>query len=406
VSHHPLPPHPTPHTIAGQLFDIEAITKAGKAAGAIVGWDLAHTVGNVPLRLHEWGVDFAVWCGYKYLNSGPGGMAGAFLHDRYADETLEDRPHLAGWWGHAKDTRFKMGPDFSPTRGVSGWQLSNPPVFPVVALRASLDLFDAAGMGRVRAKSLAMTGYLEALLVGRREAEGVSSSSSSSAPSAESGPTPLLPPGEVTILTPADPRARGAQLSLSFSLPVRRIFNKLGARGVVVDIREVREVQEGGGGGEKGGDKFWSSQCPLPRHLTTLAPSPLSFPFSCIAAPRHARGPRAPVQHGARGSRLCPPPRRGRCRGAEGGDRGGQGGGGAGGGGKGGQGGGRAGRGVCRGHCEHGCGRSERRPSVEGQAGRRGVGRGGRRPGMRHAPSHEGGGADFLACLHCAPSCD
>lgn len=149
----------------GQLFDISAITAAGHAAGAIVGIDLAHAVGNVPLHLHDWGVDFAAWCSYKYLNSGPGGIAGAFVHSRWADTPMSERPFFAGWWGHRRETRFKMGPDFHAQEGAARFQLSNPPVLQTAALRASLDTFAEAGwMGPLRAKSVVLTAYLEALL--------------------------------------------------------------------------------------------------------------------------------------------------------------------------------------------------------------------------------------------------
>jgi kynureninase len=153
-------------------------------------------------------------------------MAGAFLHERFAEETLAERPHFAGWWGHRKSDRFKMGDAFVPSPGIAGWQLSNPPVLPMAALRASLDVFTAAGgMGPLRAKSEALTGYMEALLARELGMDSGSGSGSS---------------GEVRRLTPADPAARGAQLSLSFSLPVRDIYRRLGEEGVIVDIREVR----------------------------------------------------------------------------------------------------------------------------------------------------------------------
>ena len=146
----------------GQAFDLAEIVRLGQAQGAIVGVDLAHAVGNLPLALHDSGVDFAVWCHYKYLNSGPGAVAGCFVHERHANT---DRPRFAGWWGHEKDTRFRMAPEFVPTPGAEGWQLSNPPILGLAPLRASLELFDkAGGMDAIRTKSLKLTGLLEALI--------------------------------------------------------------------------------------------------------------------------------------------------------------------------------------------------------------------------------------------------
>lgn len=207
----------------GQLLDIPTITAAAHAVGAIAGWDLAHAVGNVPLHLHDWGVDFAAWCTYKYMNSGPGGIGGAFVHERHAECGTGggSRPRLAGWWGHRKEDRFKMGSDFIPTPGASGWQLSNPPVFQTAALRASLDVFTGAGgMGPLRERALVLTRYLELLL------------------QAELG-------SAVSVLTPSDPSARGCQLSLSFTTPVKDIARALGEEGVIIDTREVRRRAPG-----------------------------------------------------------------------------------------------------------------------------------------------------------------
>lgn len=196
----------------GQLFDMAAITEAGHAVGAKVGFDLAHAVGNAELRLHDWGVDFAVWCNYKYVNSGPGAIAGAFLHERYAhDATL---PRMAGWWGHNKADRFKMEPDFVPDPGAPGFQLSNPPVLQTVAVEASLEIFDQATLPALRAKALRLTMFLELAL---QEALG---------------------PDHVTIITPADPNARGCQLSLQFARPVRSVHTAIEAAGVYCDVRE------------------------------------------------------------------------------------------------------------------------------------------------------------------------
>ena len=146
----------------GQAFDMERITRAGHAQGCVVGFDLAHAAGNLRLKLHEWGPDFAVWCSYKYLNGGPGSLAGCFVHERHARRW--ELPRFAGWWGHDEQSRFEMGPDFQPMSGADGWQLSNPPIVSLAVLRAAMDIFHHAGMGRLRAKSKSLTGYLEFLL--------------------------------------------------------------------------------------------------------------------------------------------------------------------------------------------------------------------------------------------------
>ena len=197
--------------LSGQRLDIEAITRTARRQGARVGWDLAHAVGNVPLALHDADVDFAVWCGYKYLCGGPGAIAGAFVHQRHAAEAL---PRLAGWWGHDAATRFSMGPDFVPMPGAEGWQLSNPPILALAPLIAALALFDAAGMARLRAKSLALTARARALI--ERHCAG-----------------------RVTIVTPRAPEAHGAQLSLRLSAGRGRdLFARLEAAGVIGDWRE------------------------------------------------------------------------------------------------------------------------------------------------------------------------
>lgn len=197
----------------GQAFDLKEITRLGHAKGCIVGFDLAHAAGNLALHLHDSGADFAAWCHYKYLNSGPGAVAGAFVHARHA---RTDRPRFAGWWGHDAATRFKMGPAFQPTPGAEGWQLSNPPVLALTPLRVSLELFQRASMAALRAKSERLTGYLESLIDARLT-------------------------GVLDVVTPSDPRRRGAQLSLRVlggRERGRALFEFLEARGVLGDWRE------------------------------------------------------------------------------------------------------------------------------------------------------------------------
>lgn len=169
--------------VSGQLLDIRTITRLAHSKGCKIGLDLAHSIGNVVLKLHAWDVDFAIWCSYKYLNAGPGAIGGCFVHSRYHEEPL---PRFAGWWGHNQQTRFQMPLEFDPIPGAEGWQLSNPPILCLAALRASLTLFDEAGIERLRAKSRLLTGYLEFLLQD-------------------------LP---VHQITPTDPSQRGCQLSL------------------------------------------------------------------------------------------------------------------------------------------------------------------------------------------------
>jgi kynureninase len=198
----------------GQAFEIEAIARLAHEKGCVVGFDLAHAAGNLVLRLHDSNVDFAVWCTYKYLNSGPGSVGGCFVHERHG--MRRDLPRLAGWWGHDKTSRFRMEPGFRPIPGAEGWQLSNPPILSLAAIRASLDVFmEAGGMEPLREKSLRLTAYLEWLL--QQE------------------------PGDaVEILTPGDPRRRGCQLSLRVTSkgPGRNVFEKLEASGVTCDWRE------------------------------------------------------------------------------------------------------------------------------------------------------------------------
>ena len=148
--------------LSGQYFDMEKVVKWGHAHGAFVGFNMAHGAGNLATKLHDWNVDFAVWCSYKYLNSGPGGIAGAFVHENHLGK--KDIPRFEGWWGTNKDTRFKMGPDFDPIPTVEAWQLSNPPIFQLAALRASMDIYDEAGIDNLRKRGDHLTGYLEYLL--------------------------------------------------------------------------------------------------------------------------------------------------------------------------------------------------------------------------------------------------
>jgi len=198
----------------GQAFDLAEITRLGHAQGALVGFDLAHAAGNLPVQLHASGADFAVWCHYKYMNAGPGAVAGCFVHERHAHT---DRPRFAGWWGHQKESRFRMAPEFVPTPGADGWQLSNPPILGLAPLRASLELIaQAGGMAALRAKSENLTGFLEALIRARVG-------------------------DALQIVTPADPAQRGAQLSLRVVGGRERgrdLFEYLASVGTIGDWRE------------------------------------------------------------------------------------------------------------------------------------------------------------------------
>ncbi len=207
----------------GQFFDIAKITEAGHAVGAMVGYDCAHATGNVDLRLHERGVDFAVWCSYKYMNSGPGGVSGVFVHEKHGNDL--STPRLAGWWGNDEKTRFEMAETFIPQPGAAGWQMSNAPVFNMVIHKAALDIFDEAGFDRLRNKSEQLTGYLEFLLNQIIEED-----------------TSDTPP--ITIITPKDPAQRGCQLSLlTREEGGRAIFDHLTQCGVIADWRKPNVIR-------------------------------------------------------------------------------------------------------------------------------------------------------------------
>ncbi len=191
----------------GQVFDMKTITEKGHNYGAVVGFDLAHGIGNIPLKLHDWNVDFSAWCSYKYLNGGPGCLGGIFVHEKHHHKNL---PRFNGWWGHNKKTRFDMRNSFDSLSGAEGWQCSNPPILPLASLRASMELFQTAGMVSLREKSQHLTGYLSYLL----------------------NDLPL------EIITPNSPQERGCQMSIRFKINGREIFKILTQKGVVADWRE------------------------------------------------------------------------------------------------------------------------------------------------------------------------
>jgi len=197
----------------GQAFDCARITHAAHRAGAIAGFDMAHAIGNLPLSLHDWDVDFAVWCSYKYLNAGPGAIGGCFVHDRHFDNAPS---RLSGWWGHEPKTRFQMLPEFRPAAGAAGWAVSNPPIFSAAPLLASLEMFRSADIGELRAKSSRLTAYADRMI---RERVG----------------------NDIRNITPEAPEERGCQLSLRVSGGSRRgrlIFDALADHGFVCDWRE------------------------------------------------------------------------------------------------------------------------------------------------------------------------
>lgn len=205
----------------GQLFDMETITKAGHKVGAVVGFDLAHAAGNINLKLHDWGVDFAAWCGYKYLNSSPGGVSGMFVHERHANNS--DLPRFAGWWGHNKEKRFLMESGFQPMSGAEGWQLSNAPVLGMAAHLASVDIFTQAGMEVIGAKRDLMTAYLEFVIdsISERNKDKCT----------------------FELITPRDKKQRGAQLSIMAHGQGKALFDALSDLGVVADWREPNVIR-------------------------------------------------------------------------------------------------------------------------------------------------------------------
>ncbi|XP_075465582.1 kynureninase isoform X3 [Ascaphus truei] len=201
----------------GQFFDIPKITVAGQKKGCFVGYDLAHAVGNVELHLHDWGVDFACWCSYKYLNSGAGGLAGAFIHEKHSRSI---KPSLLGWWGHEFKTRFCMENKLKLSPGIDGFRLSNPPILLVCSLHASLEVFSQTSMEALRKKSILLTGYLEYLIKHYYS---------------ENTAEPQKPFAK--IITPSHFEERGCQLSVTFSLPIKAVYEELKKRGVVCDLR-------------------------------------------------------------------------------------------------------------------------------------------------------------------------
>jgi kynureninase len=204
----------------GQYFDIETITEVAHKAGAYAGFDLAHAAGNVELHLNKWNVDFACWCSYKYLNSGPGGVAGAFIHELHA--VNKDLPRFAGWWGYTKETRFKMEKGFEAIQTAEGWQLSNAPVLSMAAHKASLDIFDEAGIDKLHEKRKKLSGYLHYVL---GEINSIQNQK------------------VIEVITPLDERERGCQVSMLMLKDGREIFNELTKQGVIADWREPNVIR-------------------------------------------------------------------------------------------------------------------------------------------------------------------
>jgi len=204
----------------GQVFDMKKLTDVAHEVGAIAGFDLAHAVGNIPLNLHDWNVDFAAWCTYKYLNSSAGNVAGLFVHDRHGDDTSINR--FGGWWGHNKERRFLMENTFEPMTGAEGWQVSNAPVMGMSILKSSLDIFHEVGMDKLRAKSLKLTAFLEFVF---------------------NDIVKQFPNVDLEIITPTDPEKRGCQLSVKLVGTDKSFFNKLTDAGVIADFREPDVVR-------------------------------------------------------------------------------------------------------------------------------------------------------------------
>lgn len=203
----------------GQVFDMKTITAAGQKAGAKVGWDLAHAAGNIKLELHDWNVDFAAWCSYKYMNSGPGNASGCFVHEKHHNNP--DLPRFAGWWGHNKERRFKMEPNFDPVHGADGWQISNLPVLSLAPYLASVEMFDEVGMDVLIAKRDKITAYLEYILHEiDKEVKG-----------------------NFEVITPADPKERASQLSVFLHGEGRSLFDYLMKNGVITDWREPNVIR-------------------------------------------------------------------------------------------------------------------------------------------------------------------
>lgn len=204
----------------GQVFDMKTITEAGHKQGAYVGWDLAHAAGNIKLELHDWNVDFAAWCSYKYMNSGPGNASGCFVHEMHHNDA--DLPRFAGWWGHNKERRFKMEPKFDPVRGAEGWQISNLPILSLAPYLASVDMFAEVGMDKLIAKRNLITAYLEFILQEiDKELEGA----------------------EFEVITPTNPAERACQLSVYLHGQGRELFDRLMKNGVITDWREPNVIR-------------------------------------------------------------------------------------------------------------------------------------------------------------------
>jgi kynureninase len=203
----------------GQVFDLKAITEAGHAVGAYVGFDMAHAAGNIQLNLHDWNVDFAAWCSYKYMNSGPGNASGCFVHEKHHHTNL---PRFAGWWGHNKERRFKMEPDFDPVQGANGWQVSNLPILSLAPYLASVELFDEVGMDRLIAKRNQLTAYLEFVL------HDIDSQ---------------LEGADFEVITPKNPEERACQLSVYLHGQGRNLFDYLMKNGVITDWREPNVIR-------------------------------------------------------------------------------------------------------------------------------------------------------------------